>query len=116
MKTVTFIGGSGFVGKSFLDAFNRGVLKKLKIKKLNLISRNINKIKKTKLSLKNVRLIAGDIGKIKSLPKSELIIYAADSTKIDNIKNIKKFIFESKRSINNFCNIVKKIKKQKFYI
>ena len=113
MKTVTFIGGSGFVGKSFLDAFNRGVLKKLKIKKLNLISRNINKIKKTKLSLKNVRLIAGDIGKIKSLPKSELIIYAADSTKIDNIKNIKKFIFESKRSINNFCNIVKKNKKTK---
>ena len=113
MKTVTFIGGSGFVGKSFLDAFNRGVLKKLKIKKLNLISRNINKIQKTKLSLKNVRLIAGDIGKIKSLPKSELIIYAADSTKIDNIKNIKKFIFESKRSINNFCNIVKKNKKTK---
>ena len=113
MKTVTFIGGSGFVGKSFLDAFNRGVLKKLKIKKLNLISRNINKIKKTKLSLKNVRLIAGDIGKIKSLPKSELIIYAADSTKIDNIKNIKKFILESKKSINNFCNIIKKNKKIK---
>jgi len=113
MKTITFIGGSGFVGKSFLDAFSRGILKKFKIQKINLISRNINEIKKTKLSLKNVSLIAGDIGKIKSLPKSELIIYAADSTKIDNIKNIKKFIFESKRSINNFCNIIKKNKKIK---
>lgn len=113
MRTVTFIGGNGFVGKSYLDAFNGGVLKKLKIKRINLISRNIKRIKKTKLSLKNVRLITGDIGKIKSLPKSELIIYAADSTKIDNIKNIKKFIFESKRSINNFCNLAKKNKKTK---
>jgi nucleoside-diphosphate-sugar epimerase len=114
MKILTIIGGSGFVGKSFLDAFNRGVLKKFKINKINLVSRNINKIKKTKLSLKNVRLITGDIGKIKSLPKSELIIYAADRYReIDRIKNIKKFIFESKKSIDNFCNIVKKNKKTK---
>ena len=45
MRTVTFIGSSGFVGKSYLDAFNGGVLKKLKIKKINLISRNIKRIK-----------------------------------------------------------------------
>ena len=113
MKIITFIGGNGFIGKSYLDAFNRGVLKKFKIKKINLISRNILRIKKTKLPLKNVKLITGDIGKIKSLPKSDLIIYGADNTKINNIKNIKKFIFESKRSIHNFCNIVKKNKKAK---
>ena len=113
MKTLTFIGGSGFIGKSYLDAFNRNIFKRYKIKKINLISRNISQIKKTKLSLKNVKLITGDISKINSLPKSDLIIYGADKSNLDNLKNVKKFILNSKQSINNFCKIVKKQKKAK---
>ena len=43
MKTITIIGGSGFVGKSYIDSFNRGILKKFKIKK-KLIANNLTSI------------------------------------------------------------------------
>ena len=113
MKTITFIGGSGFFGKSYIDAFNRGVLKKFKIKKINLISRNIKKLKKTKIILDNIELIAADVSKLKKLPKSDLIIYAADKANLKNVKNVKKFISSSKKSIDNFCEIAKLQKKAK---
>ena len=44
MKIVTIIGGSGFVGKSYIDAFTTGFLNKFKIKKINIICRNIKKV------------------------------------------------------------------------
>ena len=113
MKIVTFIGGSGFFGKSYLDAFNRDILKDFKIKKINLISRNVSRVKKTRLNLTNVNLITADISKIKTLPKSNLIIYGADQANFKKIKDVKKFIINSKNSIGNFCNIVKKYKKTK---
>ena len=113
MKLVTFIGGSGFLGKSYLDAFNRNVLNKFKIRKINLISRNILKIKKTGLNLKKIKLIPGDICKLKSIPKSDLIIYAAEPANLDKIKDTRKFIVKSKRAVDNFCNIIKSHKNVK---
>ena len=50
MKNITFIGGSGFFGKSFIDGFSRGVLKTYKIKKIYVISRNPRVLKKHKES------------------------------------------------------------------
>ena len=80
MKNITFIGGSGFFGKSFIDGFNRGVLKTFKIKKIYVISRNPGVLKKHKeLNFKNVKLIRGDISKMKKLPKTDSIIYGAEN-------------------------------------
>ena len=73
MKTLTFIGANGFIGKSFIDFFNKGLFKKYNIKRINLISRNINELKKIK-NTKNIYFIKGDISKIKNLPKSDYII------------------------------------------
>ena len=46
MKTLTFIGANGFIGKSFIDFFNKGLFNKYNIKRINLISRNIKELKK----------------------------------------------------------------------
>tara|TARA_B100000989_G_C19447486_1_gene430184 strand:- start:97 stop:1011 length:915 start_codon:yes stop_codon:yes gene_type:complete len=112
LKTLTFIGANGFIGKSFLDAFNRGLLEKFNIKKINLISRDINDLKKIQIS-KKISLIKGDISKLKFLPISDYIIYAAENAEIKTKKNFEKIIKGSKNSIDNFCKIVKKQKKTK---
>ena len=85
MKTITIIGGSGFVGKSYIDSFNRGILKKFKIKKVNIICRKPTLLLKEKLNFKNINIIKGDISKLKALPRSDLYIYAAGKTNISNI-------------------------------
>ena len=62
MKNLTIIGGSGFLGKSFIDAFNKGLLKKFKINKIIVISRKAKNLKKLKnLKLKNILLYNQDI-------------------------------------------------------
>ena len=107
LKTLTIIGGSGFIGKSFIDAFNRNLLSKFKINKLIIICRNTNLLKLNKfLNLKKIKIIKGDIGYLKKIPKSDLIIYAAEST-TPKIYKKKEFIEkEHLRNINNFCNII----------
>lgn len=113
MKTITIIGGSGFVGKSYIDSFNRGILKKFKIKKVNIICRKPVWLLKEKLNFKNINIIKGDIGKLKALPRSDLYIYAAETTDLSNIKNFKIFLINSQRAIDNFCNLIKKNKNNK---
>ena len=112
MKTLTFIGAGGFIGKSFLDSFSRGLLKKHKIDKLILISKNTNKIKKSQLNLKNVELIEEDITKLKKLPKTDNVIYGAEYASLKR-ENYKKAIYRSKKAIENFCRLAKKNKKMK---
>ncbi len=46
LKNLTIIGGSGFIGKSYIDAFNKGLFKKYKLKKINIVCRNPIKLKK----------------------------------------------------------------------
>ena len=46
MKKLLVLGGSGFIGRSILDEFCSGKLKKFEINKLILVSRNITKLKK----------------------------------------------------------------------
>ena len=107
MKIVTIIGGSGFVGKSYIDAFTTGFLNKFKIKKINIICRNIKKVQLIYSKTKKINLIKGDISKLKSIPKSDLIIYCADKANLQKIKKPKEFFLKSKKSINNFCELVK---------
>ncbi len=112
MKNLIIIGGSGFIGKSFIDGFNKGLLKKFKIKTLTIICRNPNKIIKNKsLNLKKIKLIKGDITNIKRLPKSNLFIYASEpaNIKIYSKKLVKKY----SKAILNFIKLIKNIKNPK---
>jgi nucleoside-diphosphate-sugar epimerase len=113
LKTITLIGGSGFVGKSYIDSFNRGVLKDLKVKRINIICRRPSLLLKEKLNFKNINIIRGNISKLKTLPKSDLYIYSAEKANLSNIINFKSFLFNSQKAINNFCNLIKKNKNNK---
>jgi nucleoside-diphosphate-sugar epimerase len=88
MKSLLFIGGTGFVGKSFLKYFDNITSKSKKFSKIILISRNKKKIK-TKL---NVEYIIKNIANLKKLPLTNYIIYAANSkSSTENIKSINNF-------------------------
>ena len=108
LNNLVIIGGSGFIGKSIMDSFNRGLLKKYLINKLIIICRKKIVFKnKKKINFKNIKVIYSDIRKIKKLPKSNLYIYASETTKIDQYKNTKKIVTKHKESINNFCELIK---------
>ena len=47
MSTLLIIGGTGFFGKSILDAYSRGLLSTWSIEKIIVISRNANKLTST---------------------------------------------------------------------
>ena len=89
MKTLLIIGGTGFLGKSFLDYINEGKLKKIKLSKILIVSR-----KKKNLRIKiKINYIKSSISKIKKIPQTDYIIYAANSiNNLENIKGIKNFI------------------------
>jgi len=114
LNNLTIIGGSGFVGKSFIDSFNRGMLKQYLITSLTVICRNRIVTPKAKhLNLKKIKIIYGDISKIKKLPKSNLFIYAAETTNVDKYNKVKKVQKDHKRAINNFCKLIKNLKESR---
>lgn len=89
MKTLLIIGGSKFIGKSFVNYFNQfNKFKKLKIK---IISRRKINIK----NKKNISIIVKKFEKLQKLPKCEYILYCLRS---DTVKNDYKLfkIFEKK--------------------
>ena len=111
LKKLTIIGGSGFFGKSFIDAFNFGLFKKIGIKKLVIISRNPNKLKKEKeLGLLNVKLIKGDTKFLKNLPESDFYIYAGEPSEIKKYNN-SKMVKNYNLAIDNFFEKIIKKKK-----
>ena len=92
MKSLLFIGGTGFLGKSLFDYLNKINLKKKFFTKIIILSRRRKKIKsKIKISY-----ITKNITKIKKLPVTNYIIYAANSK--DNKENL--------RGIHNFCGLL----------
>jgi len=76
------IGGTGFFGKSILDSFVRGRLKKFQISHLIVLSRSTEKfqILHPEFVSSNVKYINGDIAKIESLPEADIVIHAATSS------------------------------------
>jgi dTDP-glucose 4,6-dehydratase len=111
-QILTIVGGSGFIGKSIIDAFNNGLLRKHQIDKINIICRKKFKFRKKKTNLKKVRIIYADISKTSNLPQSDLYIYAAETTDVKDLfkKNLKK---AHKKNIQNFIKLVSKYKNSK---
>lgn len=111
MLSLHIIGGTGFFGKSFLEKKNLAFLEKHKINKIFISSRSAKKsfIKKKKISIFFKRI---DAAKTKTLPVTDIIIYAATSSlKKRYKKNLKE---EIENSLSGLKNILKIIKKKNF--
>jgi nucleoside-diphosphate-sugar epimerase len=109
MATLLVIGGTGFFGKSVLDAFSRGLLDQWQIEKLILIARDTSVLKKSKLNLPNVELFDGDICRINNVPRADFVIHAAASA---DEKNYLRSPLKQRKNIisgtSNYCEIAKK--------
>ena len=113
-KSLLLIGGTGFFGKSILDSFINGRLNKYDIESVSVISRNTDffLIKYPEFENKNIQYIKGDITTIDFLPKAEIVIHAATSTKqIDYKTNPKREKKNIELGTTNFINIAKKFNK-----
>lgn len=109
-RSLLVLGGSGFVGKSILEEFTSGKLKKYKFKKIILMSRNINKLKLKYKLYKNISFLSADLIKLKSLPNTDVLIHAAESSiKHKNYKAFKNNQIISKKVTENILRIIKKI-------
>ena len=84
MKTLLVIGGTGFFGKSILDAFGRGLLKPWNVTHVIVMSRNAQVLvqEAPQLINKEVTLISSNIATTESLPYADFIIHAAASTDV----------------------------------
>ena len=86
MKTLLVIGGSGFFGKSILDAFSRNLLAPWHISKVIVMSRSADKLLHDTPDLvgPNVELYSADITNTERLPFADYVIHAAASTDVRN--------------------------------
>lgn len=112
-KSLLLIGGTGFFGKSILDAFKRGLLKDFNISKIIVFSRNINQFKTDypELCFKGVAFLNGDITSIKKLPFAEFVIHAATSTNMTDYSgnNIELAKNNIELSVSNYCRLAPEI-------
>ena len=114
MPTLLIIGGTGFFGKSILDAYKRGLLSPWNIDKVIAMSRNATKLefKHPELILDTVELLDGDISTVNFLPKSDYVIHAAAST---NASRYLRHNEEEKQNIIkgtlNYCRLAPKFHK-----
>lgn len=94
------IGGTGFFGKSFLDAYRRGILQKWSINKVYVVARNAKSLKvlHPQLITREVELIDLDICCTANLPYADYVIHAAAST------NAKNYILNSNVEMSNIIN------------
>lgn len=111
MASLLIIGGSGFFGKSILDAYQRGLLAKWEINQIFILSRSASSLKLDHADLisESVCLIDEDISSCNYLPYADYVIHAAAST------DARKYLIESKieqenilAAIKNYCRLAKK--------
>jgi len=81
-RTLLLIGGSGFFGKSFLDAYWRGLLAPWRIGRVIVLARQASRLRAWHplLAGATVELIDADIATIASLPHADYVIHAASSS------------------------------------
>jgi nucleoside-diphosphate-sugar epimerase len=86
MATLLVIGGSGFFGKSILDAYRRGILAPWDIDHVFILARNPNTlaISAPELLGSSITLIQENIATCEKLPNADFIIHAAASTEAKN--------------------------------
>lgn len=84
MKTLLVIGGSGFFGKSILDAFSRRLLDSWQVGKVIMMARNADVLidEAPNLVGESVELYSADITKTDFLPAADYVIHAAASTDV----------------------------------
>ncbi len=82
MATLLLIGGSGFFGKSALDAYGRGLLRTWQIDRLLILARQATGLRQTnaELIISGVELIDLDVSSTNYLPVADYVIHAAAST------------------------------------
>ena len=112
MASLLVIGGSGFFGKSILDAYGRGLLNSWDIDSISVLARNATSLSTQfpELIDDSITLINGDIATCHELPFADYVIHAAASTDAANYlarpdiekKNIQAGTY-------NYCDLAKKI-------
>jgi dTDP-glucose 4,6-dehydratase len=82
MKSLLVIGGSGFFGKSILDAYRRGLLEPWRISSISVLARHASLLKQSVPDLlgADIVLIDVDITRCIILPLADYVIHAAAST------------------------------------
>lgn len=86
MASLMVIGGTGFFGKSILDAYRRGLLSRWSIDRVIVVARHIEEFRhdfKHLLSA-TIKLVELDISTSSTLPHADYIIHAAASTDARN--------------------------------
>jgi dTDP-glucose 4,6-dehydratase len=80
-KSLLVIGGTGFFGKSFLDAFGRGLLAPWGITRLRVTARHPEALRPyPELLHPGVSVLQADIARCAELPEADYVIHAAAST------------------------------------
>ena len=110
MASLLVIGGTGFFGKSILDAFQRNLLEKWDIDNLIIMARNPDELQRnhSQLITSKVKLLKCDIATINELPFADYVIHAAASTDARNyhlapLKERSNII----RGTLNYCKLAK---------
>jgi len=111
VNSLLIIGGSGFFGKSILEAFNLGFLDKFNICSITIVSRNAEALKITNPDLltSQVSLVNDDIRICTKLPNADIVINAAtSSSEVSYLANPNLEKNNILIGVNNFCKLSKK--------
>ncbi len=112
MLTLLVIGGTGFFGKSILDGFRRGTLKKWGIERIIVMSRNAEslRLEAPQLIFSGVELYSADITTTTVLPAADVVIHAAASAEAS--KYLSRPLEEQKNiqaGTSNYCILAKNV-------
>lgn len=81
-RSLAVLGGTGFFGKSILDAFRRGLLAPWKIERVMAVARRPEALARDHPELvgPGVELVALDVADADALPRADYLIHAANTT------------------------------------
>lgn len=81
-RSLLLIGGSGFFGKSFLDAHRRGLLAPWGIDRISVVARSASSLRQEHADLVggDISLLDLDVGRAEDLPAADFVLHAASTT------------------------------------
>jgi nucleoside-diphosphate-sugar epimerase len=110
MRHLLILGGSGFFGKSILDAYKNGYLRCHDIEKITIVSRSATSLAVDVPFLidESINLVSADISNCNSLPVADLVIHAAASTDASRyLHHPEKETLNALAGMSNFCNLAR---------